>query len=472
MNKKNLKKIIKIFVPTNEIYTHPSSSIKELKIGKNYLYKFSIKYKESIQNNYEELNQELNKIELNNASIAFRKNFSYLHFLEPHRKNYNFLRLDIRTFFHSIQIEDIRKIFKYYIADDEYIDKNKTESFLDTFINIVTCEVANDSHNKKFRNKRILPMGFVTSPIISNIIFRPLDIQIQKLCSQYNVEYTRYADDMLFSSSKDLNYIHSDNFIQAIQIILFQMKFKLNMKKTIKAKHTLSLNGYTIQYSRKLEESELTSSQQIFYALYGKKSEKIIHELRFSNKKTNIINKIIYMINDEEKSSELILKKLFKFTIEWDFEPEYDEVPEKFYREQLLHRILGYRSYLLSIVQFNKKYHCTQEESTRKYQSTIDKYLKIIKKLEKITEKYQRKVIELEKIIQEKRFFTKINNIHIEELPFSDWQYDKLIEEGYETLYDLHEVREDELVYKISGVGKVKAKEILKIIKNEVEKYR
>jgi hypothetical protein len=311
-------------------------------------------------------------------------------------------------------------------------------------------------------------MGFITSPIISNIMFRPLDIQIQKLCSQYNIEYTRYADDMLFSSSKDLNYIHSDSFIQSIQIILFQMKFKLNRKKTLKAKHTLSLNGYTIQYSRQLgqlKESKFTPFQKILYALHGKKAIEMIFELRFSNKKTNVINKIIYMINDERKSSELILKRLFKFTIEWDFEPEYDEVPEKFYREQLLHRILGYRSYLLSIVQFNKKYHCTQENS-------IDKYLEIINKLEKIAEKYQREIIELEKIIQKKRFLTKINNIDIEDLPFSDWQYDKLIEAGYETLYDLYEVGEEELIYKINGVGKVKAKEILEVILNEIVKYK
>ena len=468
MNKEKLKKSIKKFVPTNEIYTYLSSSIKEFRIGKNFIYKFSTEYKEKVQSSYEELNKELNKIELNNASIAFRKNFSYIHFLEPHRKNYNFIRLDIRTFFHSIQIKDIRKIFKQYIPDDEYIDKNKSQSFLDTFINIVTYKVPNDSNNENFRDKIILPMGFITSPIISNIIFRPLDIQIQELCSRYNIEYTRYADDMLFSSSKDLSYIHSDNFIQAIQIILFQMKFKLNRKKTLKAKHTLSLNGYTIQHSRQLgqiKESKFTPSQKILYARYGKKAIEMIFELRFSNKKTNIVNKIIYMINDEKKSSELILKKLFNFTIEWDFEPEYDEIPEIFYREQLLHKILGYRSYLLSIVKFNEKYHCTQETS-------INKYLKIIKKLEKISEEYQRKIIVLEKEIRQKKFVTKIKNIDIKGLSFSDWQCNKLQDVGYKTLYDLHKVKEDELIYKIDGVGTIKAQKIIKIISIELEKYK
>ena len=453
MNKKTFRKLIQKFVPTNEIYTLTTNDVKEFKIGKNFIYKFNYSFSRERLKLYNELTSELNKIELSNASIAFKKNLSYLHFFEPHSKNYNFLRLDIRSFFHSIKIEDIRESFKNYIDDDRYIDEGETESFLETFINIVTYKIPSDSINKNFRNKQILPMGLPTSPVISNIIFRRLDIQIQKLCSKHNIVYTRYADDMLFSSSKDSIFVHSNSFINELQIILFQMKFILNKKKTLKAKHTLSLNGYTIQYNKKCIDE------------LGEEKIISLHELRISNKKTNIINKMIYMIEDEDKSPELILKKLFNFTIEWNFEPTYSETFEKFYKEQLLHKVLGYRSYLLSIIQFNKKYHCTQVKS-------INKYLVIINKLEKISEQYQNRIDELENIIREKKFFVKINNIAIEDLSLTDWLCGLLIDEGYKTLYDLYEVKEKELVERISGIGKTRAKGIVEIISREVGKYK
>jgi len=466
MNQDNFKELIKKFVPTNEIYTISSNDIEEFKVGKNYIYKFKNSLSKDTTrklNFYRDLNKELNKIELNNASTAFRKNLSYLHFFEPHKENYNFLRLDIRSFFHSIRVKDIRQIFINYISDGHYIDKKETESLLDTFINIVTYEIPNNSGNKKFRNKRVLPMGFLTSPVISNIIFRPLDIQIQKVCSRYEIVYTRYADDMLFSSSKNSNDVHSENFIREIELILFQMKFKLNKKKTLKAKHTLSLNGYTIQYDYVFRDDELSENQNIVKQLLNKNPRKKINELRLSNKKTNIINKLIYM-DKKNIQSEVILKKIFQFEIEWEFEPEITEVPEKFYREQLLHKILGYRSYLLSIVQFNKKYHCTQDKA-------IEKYTEIIKKLEKISDKYQRKINRLSEIIEKKKLLAKIDTIEIECISsLTDWQLDKLRDEGYSTLYDLYEVKENDLIY-INGIGKVKAKKIMEIISKELKKY-
>lgn len=48
----------------------------------------------------------------------------------------------------------------------------------------------------------VLPQGAPSSPIITNMICRPLDTQLIKLSKLYNVQYTRYADDMSFSCSK------------------------------------------------------------------------------------------------------------------------------------------------------------------------------------------------------------------------------------------------------------------------------
>ncbi len=434
--------------PASIVPSISKSDIKEFKIGKSYFYtiknktKFQIKVKTKDEEKtfciYDILNAHFFKsIPLNNSTTSFRKNFSYLNFFEPHRHNYHFIRLDIRSFFHSIDIEDIKKVFKPYFHN-VYIDENKTQHILDAFINLVTYEIPKNSSNviKGKKGKRVLPMGFKTSPMISNVIFRQLDIQIQKLCSERNMVYTRYADDMLFSSSKDLNFIHSESFINEIRIIIAQLNFELNVHKTLKAKHTLSLNGYTIEYGKS--------------------------ELRFSNKRINIIKKMIYMIEIKEESADVILKKLFQYKINWKFKPKR-EIFEKYNTEQLLHKILGYRSYLLSIIQFNKRY-----DSTKK--ATVDKYLVIIENLEEAAERYQARISKLEELIEKIKIETeRLQMQSLDKFPFTEWQSITLKNEGYKTLFSLKYITE-KVLCKARGIGKNKAQKIIKIVKNELLK--
>ena len=48
---------------------------------------------------------------------------------------------------------------------------------------------------------RQLPQGAPTSPIISNMICGKLDSQLQQLASKYRCTYSRYADDITFSTT-------------------------------------------------------------------------------------------------------------------------------------------------------------------------------------------------------------------------------------------------------------------------------
>ena len=458
----------KTILEKSKVLPIESHDVQEFQQGKNFFYQLK---KKSYIRLHAELNKILEKIELNNSSVAFRKNTSYLNLFEPHRKNYYFLRLDIRSFFHSIQIKDIKKIFQPYMEGDIWFMKYNNyydydgELVVDGFINLVTYQVPKNSKNIKFQGKKILPMGFKTSPIISNIIFRQLDIQIQKLCESHEIVYTRYADDMLFSSSKKSAFIHSETFTKEIRIIIGQMNFKLNEHKTLKAKHTLSLNGYTIQYENNFKIMNNQTKTREFYGvvkdLNSQKIEtRIINEFRLSNKKINIIKKIIYMINIEKKSSDLIMKKLYNINY------KKEKNSEKKNYEQLLYKILGYRSYLLSIVQFDKKYHCTQKE-------TIEKYIKIINDLEKIAEKYQKEIDKLEKIIEKKRKSLKnMSKILIGNLPLIDSQKKNLKKANFKTLKDFYELTEKDLIDKVKGVGEVNAKNIMEVIRKELKKYR
>lgn len=356
INQQSFFKNLEPFIEENEVPQIDKDKINEFKIGKSYFY--AVK-----DNNILELHNWINeyfleKIDINSVVTSFRKKYSYLDFFEPHRNNYNFMRLDIQSFFHSVQINDIERIFAPYFENVK-IMKTSEQKTLDAFINIISYKIPEDSLNTQFKAKRVLPMGFKTSPLISNIIFRQLDIQIQKLCSLKDIEYTRYADDMLFSSEKKSEFIFSETFINEIRIILNQMKFKINKSKTITFRNTLSLNGYTIEY---------------------RSGKKIINELRFSNKRLSIINKLIYMKSIKKIKPKVILKKLFQFQFDlnkFKFPIKDSKTISKYYNDQLKNKVTGYRSYLLSLVKFNKKHQCTTEK-------TIDKYIKLIKDLDDI----------------------------------------------------------------------------------------
>lgn len=50
-----------------------------------------------------------------------------------------------------------------------------------------------------FKNQ--LPQGAPTSPVVSNMICSKLDSQLQALAKEHRCVYTRYADDITFSTS-------------------------------------------------------------------------------------------------------------------------------------------------------------------------------------------------------------------------------------------------------------------------------
>jgi hypothetical protein len=144
--------------------------IDEFKIRKKYLYRFRqdhqlIKVHQNLIDNF------LITIPLNDSAVAFRKNSSYLNFIEPHRRSFYFMRLDLKSFFHSITEKLLEDCFKSYF-EDSYIDEEKTQKLINSFINIVSYKVPQNSKNETFRDKVILPIGFKTSPVISNIVFR------------------------------------------------------------------------------------------------------------------------------------------------------------------------------------------------------------------------------------------------------------------------------------------------------------
>jgi retron-type reverse transcriptase len=86
-----------------------------------------------------------------------------------------------------------------------------------------------DKGNKK--NIYILPQGAPTSPIITNMICDKLDYYLSRLAKRFNMNYTRYADDITFSSMRFV-YGKNGKFMQELHRIIRGQGFNINESKT------------------------------------------------------------------------------------------------------------------------------------------------------------------------------------------------------------------------------------------------
>lgn len=348
----------------------PDSNVVEKTHKKKFMY--SLSYSSIFRKTQSNINSVLNPLlDLNNSAIAYRTGLSYFDFLEPHAKNYHFLRMDISSFFHSLNVDDIKETISQYI-DDDVINTKHNQKLIDVIIKCITYKIPTKFQNKNLHDTIILPMGFSTSPLISNIVFRKIDILIQKLCAKLDITYTRYADDMLFSTPRNKKIIHSEFFFKEIKILVSLLGLKVNSKKTIIKSHTISLNGYIIQ-----NQIRLTG----FAGLISPLSPA---EIRLSNKKTLIIDKLLHQILVKKNSNDEILKKLFKQDVRKIMRHGNKEKYVNAYSlDQILNKLTGYRSFLLSIISHNTKFKSTSVDTIDKYKVQIAKIEKCINILDK-----------------------------------------------------------------------------------------
>lgn len=187
---------------------------------------------------------------------GFIKCSSYFSFLTPHinkEMERYYLRLDIVDFFGSIKKQYVIEALRNYFISE--IDGDEQKEIINNLYEIMTVEGK-------------VVQGAITSPTLSNIVFRNLDIRIERYCQKMGVIYTRYADDMLFSCKNNL--IHRNKFINVIREILNSKDFNINKTKTLRFKDEISLNGYVVGENIRLSRSKLHKINEIIFNMRKK----------------------------------------------------------------------------------------------------------------------------------------------------------------------------------------------------------
>ena len=86
-------------------------------------------------------------------------------------------------------------------------------------------------HKNEDGTKSVLPQGAATSPILTNAVCDNLDRRMLGVARHFGLHYSRYADDMTFSSMHNV-YQDGSDFRKEILRIITEQGFTLNEKKT------------------------------------------------------------------------------------------------------------------------------------------------------------------------------------------------------------------------------------------------
>lgn len=85
-------------------------------------------------------------------------------------------------------------------------------------------------HLDEDRTKNVLPQGAPTSPLLTNTVCSKLDKRLMGLARRFGLHYTRYADDMTFSSMHNV-YQEDGLFRSKLKEIIEEQGFVINEKK-------------------------------------------------------------------------------------------------------------------------------------------------------------------------------------------------------------------------------------------------
>jgi V8-like Glu-specific endopeptidase len=187
---------------------------------------------------------------------GFIKERSIVTNASQHLKNKYVLNLDLENYFESIKFPRVRAMFLKYFGFNERVAS--------TLANIC-C------HHEGF-----LPQGAATSPPISNIISFKLDKELTRVAKKYHCKYTRYADDITFSTKKNAFpeklAVLDGNSVQLGNEIISIVKnngFSINPNKTRLnyMRERLSVTGITVNEKLNVERKYIRRIRSILHCI-------------------------------------------------------------------------------------------------------------------------------------------------------------------------------------------------------------
>lgn len=162
-------------------------------------------------------------------SYAYEHGRSIKDCASNHLKAKWLISLDIRNFFGSIDEIDCYKVLTQSGISDLLAFQIAKLSTIDGDI---SPRIPHAYSPFRQTNIGYLPQGAATSPAMSNLVMKQMDIWIANIAEKYNFTYTRYADDLSFSTHLNSTRSQCEQLIYDVKNALLGIGFHLNNLKT------------------------------------------------------------------------------------------------------------------------------------------------------------------------------------------------------------------------------------------------
>jgi hypothetical protein len=163
------------------------------------------------------------------AATGFVLNKSIVDNAKKHVGHNYVYNIDLKDFFHSFDRNRVKMAFMY----EPFNLNGDKEPIAFLLASLCTHPLEIDGEVKT-----VLPQGSPTSPTLTNILCKKLDRRLNGLAKRFGATYTRYADDITFSSPHN---IYNDE------------DFKKELERIIAEDNMLKVNGKQVEIGPQLK---------------------------------------------------------------------------------------------------------------------------------------------------------------------------------------------------------------------------
>jgi RNA-directed DNA polymerase len=162
-----------------------------------------------------------------------------------HKGKKHILNIDLKNFFPNISAKRIKNLFT-----SPYFNYNEQLAIALTLLTTY---------------KGQLPTGAPTSPVLSNFVCLKLDAELRNFCKDNDMRFTRYADDLTFSSDT----LISQDTILKIMLLIKKNGFETNLKKlrTQSSGRRQTVTGLTVNEKVNVDRKLLKKTRAMLHDL-------------------------------------------------------------------------------------------------------------------------------------------------------------------------------------------------------------
>jgi RNA-directed DNA polymerase len=188
------------------------------------------------------INELAVKLKSHDAAYAYKKNLSIKDNARVHVNSEYLLKMDFSDFFNSIKPSAL-----FLVCERNNIIWSDAEKRL-------LAGLLFWNKTKSQNKKLVLSVGAPSSPLISNFVMYDFDCKISEYCQNKKISYSRYADDITFSTNHRNVLFEIPNIVREMLVNLYENQIVINKLKTrfSSKAHNRHVTGITLTNDNQL----------------------------------------------------------------------------------------------------------------------------------------------------------------------------------------------------------------------------